>query len=99
MKDTIETLNYLIDNETKSIEKMLNLNKEDELLILRLRNKLKALENEIEEHKQLTNEYRNYLRNISTATHTGMKSNSTRKNHLDTAPSIARIKSVGKLEK
>ena len=97
MKDTIETLNYLIANETKSIEKMLNLNKEDELLILRLRNKLKALEKEIEEHKQLTKEYRDHLRDMSNSSHTGTKLNPTRKPDIN--PSITRIKPIRKLDR
>ena len=59
MKDNIELLNYLIANETRSIETMCNLNKEDELTILRLHNKLKSLEKDIGEHKQLIKEYRN----------------------------------------
>jgi len=96
MKDTIELLNCLITSETKSIEKMLHLNKEDKLTILRLQNKKKALEKDIEEHKQLTKKYRNYLRNMSKANHIETKSNPTRKSHLDTAPSITLIKSVGK---
>ena len=98
MKDTIEILNYLIDSETKSIEKMLRLNKEDELTILRLQNKLKDLEKDIEEHKQLTKEYRNYLRNIPKEAHTGSKPSLSRKSFLDKASSITRIKSAGKLQ-
>ena len=96
MKDTMELLDFLISSETKSIEKMLHLNKEDELTILRLQNKMKSLEEDIEEHKQLTKKYRSYLRSTSKTTHIGTKSNSTRKSHLDTARSITRIKSVGK---
>jgi hypothetical protein len=99
MKDTIEILNYLITNETQSIEKMLCLYKEDKLTILRLQNKLETIKKEIEEHKQLTKEYRNYLRNMPKITHTGTKLNPTRKSHSDTTPSITRIKLVGKLEK
>ena len=99
MKDNIELLNYLISNETKSIETMCHLNKEDELTILRLHNKLKALEKDIGEHKQLIKEYRNHLRNMSKSTHTSTKLKPARKSHLDTGPSITRIKSVRRLEK
>lgn len=100
MKDAIELLDSLISSETKSIERMLNLNKEDELTIIRLQNKLKALEKDIEEHKQLTEKYRSYLRNMSKATHIGTQSNLTGKSHPNTVPSITMINSVGKkLEK
>ena len=100
MKDTIELLDSIISSETKSIEKMLHLNKEDKLTILRLQNKLKALEKNIEEHKKLTEKYRSYLSNMSKATHIGSKSNLIGKGHLDTAPSITKIELVGKeLEK
>ena len=96
MKDTIELLDFLINSETKSIEKILHLNKEDELTILRLKNKLKVLEKDIEEHKQLTEKYRSYLRNMPKATHMATKSSLTGKSHLDSASSITMLKSVEK---
>ena len=99
MKDTIERLNCIIVNETKSIETMRHSLKEDELTILRLQNKLRALEKDIGVRKQLIKEYRDYLGNMSKSTHTRTKLIPARRSHLDTDPSIARIKSVGRLEK
>ena len=99
MKDNIEILNCIIVNETESIEKMRHSIKEDELTILRLQNKLNALERDIGEHKQLIKEYRNHLRNMSKSTHTSTKLRPARRHHPNTEPSITRIKSVGRLGK
>jgi uncharacterized coiled-coil protein SlyX len=99
MKDTIERLNCIIVNETKSIETMRHSLKEDELTILRLQNKLRALEKDIGVRKQLIKEYRDYLGNMSKSTHTRTKLIPARVRHLDTDPSITRIKSVRRLEK
>ena len=99
MKDNIELLNHLIDSETKSIESMLHLNKEDELTIIRLQNKLKDVEKNIKEHKQLIKEYRSHLRDMSESPHTRTKLNPSKKRHLGTSLSISRIKSAGRLEK
>jgi len=98
MKDSIEILNCIIVNETKSIETMRHSLKEDELTILRLQNKLRALEKDIWEHKQLIKEYRSYLGNMPKSTHTSTKLVPAKKRHPYTDPSITRIKSVGKLD-
>ncbi len=99
MNDNIELLNQLIDSEIKSIESMLHLNKEDELTILRLQSKLKVVEKNIEEHKQLIKEYRSHLRDMSESTYTRTKLNPSKKSQLDTGLSVSRIKSVGRLKK
>jgi hypothetical protein len=65
MKDFTELLTYIIAQETKYIETMRHSLKEDELTILRLKNKSRAIEKEIDERKKLIEEYRGYLRNIS----------------------------------
>jgi len=99
MKDNIELLNHLIDKEIESIESMLHLNKEDELTINRLQDKLRVVERNIEEHKQLIKEYRSHLRDMSESNHTRTKPNPSKKSHLDMGSSISQIKSVRKLEK
>ena len=99
MKDSIEILNGIIVNETKSIETIRHSLKEDELTILRLQNKLSALEKDIGERKQLIKEYRGYLGNMSKSTHTRTKLMPARRRHPETDPSITRIKSVERLEK
>ena len=65
MKDFTELLMYVIAQETKYVETMRHSLKEDKLTILRLRNKIKAIEKEIGERKKLIEEYRGYLRHIS----------------------------------
>lgn len=62
MKDTKEILRRIIFNETQYIESMGISHKEDEQTILRLQNKVSCLQREIEERKQLVEEYRSYLR-------------------------------------
>ena len=79
MKDNIELLNHLIDKEIESIESMLHLNKEDELTINRLQDKLRVVERNIEEHKQLIKEYRSHLRDMSESNHTRTKLNPLKK--------------------
>lgn len=65
MKDTKEILRRIISNETQYIESMGISLKEDERTILRLQNKASCLQKEIEERKQLVEEYRSYLRHRS----------------------------------
>ena len=62
MKDTKGILRRIISNETQYIESMGTSLKEDERTILRLQNKVSCLQREIEQRKQLVEEYRGYLR-------------------------------------
>ena len=55
----------IIDNETNHIESMRHIIKEDELTILRLQNKTRILDIELEERKKLVEEYRSYLKDMS----------------------------------
>ena len=73
MKDATELLMRIIANETKYVESMRHSLKEDELTVLRLQNKSRNLEKEIEGRKQLIEEYRGYLKDISEADYTRMK--------------------------
>jgi len=75
MKDTIEILNSIIARETKIIETMRHSVKEDELTILRLQNKLRALEKDIGERIQLIKEYRRHLVKMSESTQLAQKRN------------------------
>jgi hypothetical protein len=99
MKDSIELLNYIIANETKSIETLRHLIKEDELTILRLQNKSGALKKEIEERKHLIKEYRGHLGNMSKSTNTRTKLMPAGSFRRDMDTSITQIKSVESLEK
>ncbi len=99
MKDNIDLLNHLISSEAKSVAKMRNLSKEDKLIILRLQNKLKALEKKIKERRQLIKEYRNHLGSMSKSTHKRTKLIPETGRHLATGTSITQIKLVKSLEK
>ena len=79
MKDTAELLMRIIANETKCIETMRQTLKEDELTILRLKNKARLLSVEIKERKQLVDEYRIYLKDISETPKTKMELVSSKK--------------------
>ena len=57
MKDIIEVLKRIIALESKYVESMRHSLKEDERTILRLQNKSKSVEKEIEERTQLIKEY------------------------------------------
>jgi hypothetical protein len=65
MKDFTELLMHIIAQETKYIETMRHSLKEDKLTILRLKNKTRAIEKEINGRKKSIEEYRGYLRHIS----------------------------------
>jgi len=65
MKDFTDLLMYVIAQETKFIEIMRYRLKEDEFTILRLKNKMRAIEKEIDERKKSIDKYRGYLRQIS----------------------------------
>ena len=73
MKDFTELLMYIIAQETKYIETVRHSLKEDELTILRLKNKSRAIEKEINGRKKLIEEYRGYLRHVSDPAEIGMK--------------------------
>jgi hypothetical protein len=64
-KDIIDLLEGIIANETKFVETMHHSIKEDELTILRLQNKTRVLEKEVEERKQLIKKYRGHLGSLS----------------------------------
>lgn len=98
MKDITELLKHIIAHETKYVESMRHSLKEDGLTILRLQNKSRALEKEIEERKQLILEYRSYLRNVSEMAQVGMKLMPS-KQHIDTDSSVTQITLVKNLEK
>ena len=83
MEDNTEILNYIIVNETKSIETMRHSLKEDELTILRLQNKLRALQKDIGKRKQLIKEYRGYLGDMTKLSHTRTKLMPDRMRHLE----------------
>ena len=65
MKDTTKLLKRIISQDTKYVESMRRSLKDDELTILRLQNKSRSLEKEIEERKQLIKEHRNHLMSTS----------------------------------
>ena len=84
MKYFTELLMYIIAQETKYIETMRHSFKEDELTILRLKNKTRAIEKEIDGRKKLIEEYRGYLRHISDPGKVRMKLISPTMRQIDT---------------
>ena len=73
MKDYTELLIFIIAQETKYIETVRHSLKEDELTILRLENKTRAIKKEINGRKKLIEEYRGYLKQISDPIEVRMK--------------------------
>ncbi len=65
MKDPKDMLRRIIAYEAQYIESMCLALKEDERTILRLQNKASSLQKDIEDRKQLIEEYRYYLKHGS----------------------------------
>ncbi len=94
MKDVTELLMRIISHETKYVKSMRHSLKEDELTILRLQNKSRGLEKEIEERTQLIEEYRSYLKNISEEAYSRMKLIPSTSRQTDTESSATKIELV-----
>ena len=94
MKDATELLRHIIAHDTKHVESMRHSLKEDELMILRLQNKARNLEKEIEWRKQLIEEYRGYLRDISEAADTRMKLIPSTEQQMDKQSSTTKVELV-----
>lgn len=73
MKNATELLMCIIAQETKHVESMNHTLKEDEFTILRLQNKARGLAIEIDQRKQLIEEYRVCLRDISEDARIGLQ--------------------------
>ncbi len=80
MKDATELLMRMIAHEIKYVNSMRHSLKEDELTILKTR----SLEEEIEEHKQLIEEYRDYIKYIVEVIYTGLKLVPSTEHQMDT---------------
>ena len=96
MKDAVKLMKYIIGNETKFIEAMRHSLKEDEFTILRLQNKSKSLEKQIEERKQLIKEYRSYLGSLPKSAHTRAKLIPATRNQMDSGTLIESVESIEK---
>lgn len=99
MKDFTELLMYVIAQETKYVETMRHSLKEDKLTILRLKNKIKAIEKEISERKKLIEEYRSHLRHISDQEKERMKFVLSSVRQIDTNLSATNIQFEKYIEK
>lgn len=100
MKDVTELLKSMIAQDTKYVESMRRSLKDDELTILRLQNKSRNLEREIEERKQLIKEHRNNFTSISEATQANVKLELSTKQQMEKGSSTTQmIKLVKSLEK
>lgn len=99
MKDFTELLMYIIAQGTKYIETMRHSLREDELTILRLKNKTRAIEKEIDERKKSIEEYRGYLRHISDPAKVRMKLVSPTMRQIDTDLSATNVQFEKCIEK
>jgi len=89
MKDARQILLRIITHEVQYIESMFLSLKEDEKTILRLQNKANCLQKEIEERKQLIEEYRSYLKNGSDDSCARMRLIPSTKHQKDTKSSVS----------
>ena len=99
MKNFTKLLMYVIAQETKYVETMRHSLKEDELTILRLKNKIKAAEKEIDERKKLIEEYRDYLKHISDPAKATMKLVLPTTQQVDTELSVTNVQFEKYIEK
>ena len=89
MKNARDVLLRIITHEVQYIESMFLSLKEDERTILRLQNKANCLQREIEERKQLIEEYRSYLKNESNESSARMRLIPSTEHQVDTKSSIS----------
>ena len=73
MKNVAELLMSIISQEINYVESIRNILREDKITILRLQNKSKSLEKEIEERKKIIIEFREYLKNTQETYYTETK--------------------------
>lgn len=89
MKNARDILLRIITHEVQYIESMFLSLKEDERTILRLQNKANYLQREIEERKQLIEEYRSYLKNGSDESSARMRLIPSTEHQMDTKSSVS----------
>jgi len=89
MKNARDILLRIITHEVQYIESMFLSLKEDERTILRLQNKANCLQREIEERKQLIEEYRSYLKNGSNESSARMRLIPSTEHQMDTKSSVS----------
>jgi len=89
MKDAKDMLRRIIVLEVQYIETMSLSLKQDERIILRLQNKANCLQKEIEERKQLIEEYRSYLKHGSDQPSAKIRLIPSAGQHLDTESSAS----------
>jgi len=89
MKNAKDILLRIITHEVQYIESMFLSLKEDERTILRLQNKANCLQREIEERKQLIEEYRSYLKNGSDESSARMRLIPSTEHQMDTKSSVS----------
>ncbi len=89
MKDARNMLRRIIVHEVQYIEAMSHSLKQDEQIILRLQNKANYLQREIEERKQLIEEYRSYLKNGTDESSARMRLIPSTEHQMDTKSSVS----------
>ena len=89
MKNARDILLRIITHEVQYIESMFLSLKEDERTILRLQNKANYLQREIEERKQLIEEYRSYLKKGTDESSARMRLIPSTEQQMDTKSSVS----------
>ena len=89
MKNARDILLRIITHEVQYIESMFLSLKEDERTILLLQNKANYLQREIEERKQLIEEYRSYLKNGTDESSARMRLIPSTEHQMDTKSSVS----------
>jgi len=89
MKNARDVLLRIITHEVQYIESMFLSLKEDERTILRLQNKANYLQREIEERKQLIEEYRSYLKKGTDESSARMRLIPSTEHQMDTKSSVS----------
>lgn len=89
MKNARDILLRIITHEVQYIESMFLSLKEDERTILRLQNKANCLQREIEERKQLIEEYRSYLKSGTDESSARMRLIPSTEHQMDTKSSVS----------
>ncbi len=89
MKNAKDILLRIITHEVQYIESMFLSLKEDERTILRLQNKANYLQREIEERKQLIEEYRSYLKKGTDESSARMRLIPSTEHQMDTKSSVS----------
>jgi hypothetical protein len=90
-------LQHIISSESKYVASQRNVLKDDEFIILRLQNKARILDIEIEKREKLIDKYRGYLEDISELAYISMSLMPSKRRTIDTKSSSIKFKLIKNL--